>query len=138
MFILRSKNKTAKDSRIQMVLQMQLSKSRGYRNKVVSQLDYALYQLTLWIYKTNYKINSLFNSVEVIARLLIMKSLSRIANNLFLQTDGIAEFIFYISGHQRCSIIKGVLKIFAKSTGKRLCQSLFFINVAGLNLQQIY
>ena len=34
--------------------------------------------------------------------------------------------------HQRCSKIKGVLKNFAKFTGKRLCQSLLFNKVAGL------
>ena len=38
----------------------------------------------------------------------------------------------YRSSHQRCSIKKGVLKIFAKFTGKHLCQSLFFKKVAGL------
>ena len=35
------------------------------------------------------------------------------------------------SSHQRCSMKKGVLKNFAKLTGKYLCQSLFFIKVAG-------
>ena len=29
------------------------------------------------------------------------------------------------SSHQRCSTIKGVLRNFAKLTGKHLCQSLF-------------
>ena len=33
---------------------------------------------------------------------------------------------------QRCSIRKGVLKNFAKFTGKHLCQSLFFNKVAGV------
>ena len=37
----------------------------------------------------------------------------------------------YRSSHQRCSMKKGVLKNFAKLTGKYLCQSLFFIKVAG-------
>ena len=32
----------------------------------------------------------------------------------------------YRSSYQRCSIIKGVLKKFAKFTGKYLCKSLFF------------
>ena len=32
----------------------------------------------------------------------------------------------YRSSHQRCSIIQGVLRNFAKYTGKYLCQSLFF------------
>ena len=36
------------------------------------------------------------------------------------------------SSHWRCSVKKGVLKNFAKSTGKHLCQSLFFNKVAGL------
>ena len=36
------------------------------------------------------------------------------------------------SSHQRCSIKKGVLRNFAKFTGKHLCQSLFFNKVAGL------
>ena len=36
------------------------------------------------------------------------------------------------SNHQRCSIIKGVLRNFAKFTGKHLRQSLFFNKVATL------
>ena len=36
------------------------------------------------------------------------------------------------STHRRCSIKKGVLKIFAKFTEKRLFQSLLFNKVAGL------
>ena len=36
------------------------------------------------------------------------------------------------SSHQRCSVRKGVLRNFAKFTGKHLCQSLFFNKVAGL------
>ena len=38
------------------------------------------------------------------------------------------------SSHQRCSVRKGVLRNFAKFTGKHLCQSLFFNKVAGLRL----
>ena len=38
------------------------------------------------------------------------------------------------SSHQRCSIIKGVPRNFAKFTGKHLCQGLFFNKVAGLSL----
>ena len=34
------------------------------------------------------------------------------------------------SSHQRCSIKKGVLRNFAKFTGKHLCQSLFFNKIA--------
>ena len=36
------------------------------------------------------------------------------------------------SSHQRCSMKKGVLKNFAKFTGKHLCQSLFLNKVAEL------
>ena len=38
----------------------------------------------------------------------------------------------YRSSHQRCSAKKGVLRNFAKFTGKHLCQSTFFNKVAGL------
>ena len=33
--------------------------------------------------------------------------------------------------HRRCSVRKGVIRNFAKFTGKHLCQSLFFNKVAG-------
>ena len=36
------------------------------------------------------------------------------------------------SSHRRCSVKKGVLRNFAKFTGKHLCQTLFFNNIAGL------
>ena len=36
------------------------------------------------------------------------------------------------SSHQRCSIKKGVSENFAKSTGKHLCQVLFFNKVSGV------
>ena len=36
------------------------------------------------------------------------------------------------SSHGRCSVLRGVLKIFAKFTGKHLCQSLFLNKFAGL------
>ena len=36
------------------------------------------------------------------------------------------------SSHWRCSVRKGVLRNFAKFTGKHLCQSLFLNKVAGL------
>ena len=36
------------------------------------------------------------------------------------------------SSHQRCSVIKGVVRNFTKFTGKRLCLSLFFNKVSGL------
>ena len=42
------------------------------------------------------------------------------------------EIAIIRSSHQRCSVRKGVLRNFAKFTGKHLCQSLFFNKVAGL------
>ena len=36
------------------------------------------------------------------------------------------------SSHQSCSLRKGILRNFAKFTGKHLCQSLFFNKVAGV------
>ena len=38
------------------------------------------------------------------------------------------------SSHRRCSVRKGVLRNFAKFTGKYLCQSLILKKVAGLRL----
>ena len=44
----------------------------------------------------------------------------------------------YRSSHPRCSIKKGVLKNFAKFTGKHLCQSLFFNKVDSETLAQMF
>ena len=38
----------------------------------------------------------------------------------------------YRSSNQRCSVSKGVVRNFAKFSGKHLCQSLFFNKFAGL------
>ena len=40
--------------------------------------------------------------------------------------------------HRMCSVKKGVLRNFAKFTGKHLCQSLFFYKVACLRLAQVF
>ena len=43
------------------------------------------------------------------------------------------------SNHRRCSVRKGVLRNFAKFTGKHLCQSLLFNKIAGCrSLSNIY
>ena len=42
------------------------------------------------------------------------------------------EFLYTRSSHRRNSMRKGVLRNFAKFTGKHLCQSLFFNKVAAL------
>ena len=38
----------------------------------------------------------------------------------------------YRSSHRRCSVRKGVLRNFAKFTGKNLCLRLFFNKITGL------
>ena len=45
-----------------------------------------------------------------------------------------SECITYRSSHQRCSVREGVLRNFAKLTGKQLCQSLIFNKVAEFRL----
>ena len=42
------------------------------------------------------------------------------------------------SSHRRCSVRKGVLRNFAKFTGKHLCQGFLFNKVAGLVAKQLY
>ena len=44
------------------------------------------------------------------------------------------NYLKFRSRHRRCSVRKGVLRNFAKFTGKHLCQSLFFNKVAALRL----
>ena len=51
--------------------------------------------------------------------------------------ESFQKWFWYSSCYQRCSIIKGVLKNFAKFTQKHLCRSLFFNKVAGLALTSI-
>ena len=50
----------------------------------------------------------------------------------YLQCYWLYNFPSFRSSHWMCSVRKGVLINFAKVTGKHLCQSLFFNNVAGL------
>ena len=50
---------------------------------------------------------------------------------LFFLTQPQCCLTFSRSSHQRCSAKKGVLRNFAKFTGKHLCQSLFFNKGAG-------
>ena len=52
-----------------------------------------------------------------------------------IENPGVATTVFG-SSHRRCSIRKGALKNFTKFTGKHLCQSLFFNEVAGLRPQK--
>ena len=51
--------------------------------------------------------------------------------NIKMSTDFL-QFLINWSRHQRCSIMKGILRNFAKFTGRQLCQSLFLNKFAGL------
>ena len=53
-------------------------------------------------------------------------------NNCDNNPKGWPKGTIWRSSHQRCSTRKGVLRNFTKSTGKHLCQSLFFNKVADL------
>ena len=55
--------------------------------------------------------------------------------NVILETDVDQQTAGRCS-HRRWSVIKGVLKSFAKFIGKCLCRSLFFNTVVGLGLQR--
>ena len=48
------------------------------------------------------------------------------------------EALIFRSSHRTCSIKKGVLRNFAKFTGKYLCQSLFFKKVRKETLAQLF
>ena len=52
-------------------------------------------------------------------------------------TDKVEKDMFG-SSHRRCSVTKGVLRNFAKFTGKPLCQSLFFNKVADLRPETLF
>ena len=45
------------------------------------------------------------------------------------------KIYIFRSNHQRCSVRIGVLRNFAKFTGKHLCQSLFFDKAAGPHIE---
>ena len=60
-------------------------------------------------------------SIKIILLKLFLNSLKNIS----------AGVSFFRMSHGRCSVKIGVLKNFAKLTGKDLCQSLFFNKVAG-------
>ena len=49
----------------------------------------------------------------------------------YAQNDEIIINTIYRNSHRRCSMKKDVLRNFAKFTGKRLYQSLFFNKLAG-------
>ena len=98
--------------------------------------DVCMYSVTV---KQHLRVNSLKSKGTVRLRtkvLLIKKRVFRIewmsicfdAFHILLKINQhLTEIVV-----QRCSVKKGVLKNFAKFTGKHLCESLFFNQVAGL------
>ena len=56
---------------------------------------------------------------------------SYFCKKISLQSYQLYNFPSFRSSHWRCSVRKGVLRNFAKFTGKHLWQSLFFNKVAG-------
>ena len=56
----------------------------------------------------------------------------------FLRHIVLNLLLHFRSSHQRCSVRKGVLRNFAKFTGKHLCQSLFFNFIKKETLTQMF
>ena len=62
----------------------------------------------------------------------VMEFVIKVSDNIKIKVENFAKSrlknkcFLYRSSHQRCSVKKGVLRDFAKSTGKHLCQGLLF------------
>ena len=93
---------------------------------------------TFWIEKKQYyefTTSSIVNSTLTLS--LRINYFSQNTNKNFIRLKCVekvrllkfAKFLLVL--HRRCSVKKGVLKIFAKFTGKHMYQSLFFNKVAG-------
>ena len=76
-----------------------------------------------------------FPSLQIEVLLILERLLLR--GNGFFSDGHIIDIKVYISffrsNYQRCSMKKGILRTFAKFTGKHICQSLFFNKVPGLS-----
>ena len=69
------------------------------------------------------------------AKLLRINSVSGVCYVIaFIMSNTFGDVLIGRNSHRRCSVKKGVLRNFAKFTGKHLCQRLFFNKVAGLGL----
>ena len=90
----------------------------------------------LLYYDINYfKSRKLFSEIKPFRRSHMMLSFLRflfLRENKSLSLFVTVELAKCRSSHRRCSVRKGVLRNFAKFTGKHLCQSLYFNKVAGL------
>ena len=82
---------------------------------------------------------------EFFSPVMLRRKEEQTVQNLYAHLEVFNDAIHWLcfifrSSHQTCSIIKGVLRNFAKFTGKHLCKSLFFNKVAGLHetLAQVF
>ena len=77
----------------------------------------------------------LFPGIDV--QRLLKKTPNKVQKHYYDVTFARFNLIFahvgecFRGSHRRCSVKKGVLRNFAKFTGKHLCQCLFFNKVAG-------
>ena len=94
-------------------------------------------------------LESLFNKIAGLMNCSFIKRSTQgrcFPDNFFIEISASFKSFFivksYITGsrssHPRYSIRKGVLKNFAKLTGKHLCQSLFFNKVKKETLSQVF
>ena len=83
---------------------------------------------------------TIFSSLSI--RVIIISNFALSEENLMLcikiffyqlsyliKANKIFPLFFFRSSHRRCSVRKGILRSFAKFTGKRLCQASFLINL---------
>ena len=76
----------------------------------------------------------------VVSLLKQLKPSIKTSSLWLIQQNFVYMFIWgkpFRSSHQKCSVRKGLLRNFAKFTGKYLCQSLFFTKVAGLRPESL-
>ena len=63
--------------------------------------------------------------------LLKSQTISKLKLKILPKADSEINVFFIEAVLRRCSVKKGVLRDFAKFTGKHLCQGLFFNKIAG-------
>ena len=105
-----------------------------------STLNINLFILTLRCVKLMKKLISFFVNCYICLKAHQSNKCQQLVKYLWrsLKDSLLSGYSFsYRSSHQRCSLRKGVLRNFAKFTGKQLCQSLFFHKVEGLRPAQV-
>ena len=87
------------------------------------------FSLSLW--KIKFSLDNFLFRVRVFCFIIPNQILEKTAPVLFINVL-FKCFGIFRSSHWRCSMKKGVLKHFEKFIGKRLCQTLFFNEVANM------